>query len=517
MGKAKQKKHARRAVNAPEKPVDHALRQQKVLPCINQLSSPHQNVVLEGLQSALPLVKDDVVRHLLLREKLLHILLNDVLKLFQISVVSLALAVLRAVVDAEGRDAALFLTRRKLGDALAALVTLFREQYSSCSADASAQFLEQLFGLTSSVVDCVPFFSPEVSQLAAELCSPNGAQLPTRVYAEALRMLYLLSADSSEVAFDARSFESLAAAESPELGVYLLGLKFNQCLAGMGDTEAAGAQLRGIVEQLVTKLSSLAGASAGEPTPELTTCLEILAIALQTDDVQLLSFAKRSILEPVYHLLETRAYLLESISVLNNIGWSLNQLQQAWLTEAALVARRLFETCFKETSSEREVSAGLGLLAACIAQNEAVAQEVDFGRFAQALTTSIRELQADASRPTSNAWVELGCALLNVLNVNPALMYRLGLLTSGHQLIDHILTHSHDPEAEIVALNSLFELFGDNEAEYNDAEYNQSGLRERVESLKPLLKRSLKSATDNKEQAREALLNLENFVKYKRE
>ena len=77
-----------------------------------------------------------------------------------------------------------------------------------------------------------------------------------------------------------------------------------------------------------------------------------------------------------------------------------------------------------------------------------------------------------------------------------------------------------DAEAQIDALNSLFDIHGDNEAEYNQNEYVNLGLNDRLQSLKPLLKRTLKSVPKSdeiqREQALDALSNLDSFIAYKR-
>lgn len=511
MGVAKPKKHVIKPSNAGIKPQDEVFKQQKIVPCIKLLHSKSADEVLNGLQTASELITDSHARQLLLREKLLHHLLNELLQSTQIEVLSASLSVLRDVVQFEGRDPALFLTRRKLQTRLDAIVAFVRTQTPSTKETGLSQLLQNLFSLCRVIVTCIPFEDLEVAKLAVDVCSEYECST-INVYEEAVGMLYLMTADSENLAqaFNVSQLNRLKTLNSKAINVYILGIAFNQLTAR---EEEDNTEIAEIVKELSKAIQQ-------SETDNVETALEILAIAAQTDDLELLNLMKLEVFEQVYNMLTTNdeTVLLNSVGVLNNIGWSFNQLEMDWSSEADAIASKLFEKCLTLETDVRFIAAGLGLLAACVKQNQLIVQKYNFNVFALGLMQRIEALykQPNSDPEDNGTWTELGVALINVLNVNCKATVSAGLIPCSRRLILSLLEHSKSVEAEISALNALFELFCDNEAEYNEAEYNKSGLREAIESLKPQLKRSLKSSVEQKEQAREAAINLENFIQYKR-
>ncbi|GMM52252.1 hypothetical protein DASB73_032150 [Starmerella bacillaris] len=519
MGKAARQKKVFRKNAAVDRPIDENLRAQKIVPCIALLNSKNNNEILANLGAISQLVQDDNARHLLLREKLLHNILSNVLSSRELDIVAASLGILRDVVVFEGRDTALFLTRRKLSNVLESQISKFNEL--SQPDEISVQFLVNLFGLCSEILEHVASNQKQVAELAVKICSAQDSNdYPVQVYEEALRMLYLYSEEFNDVDINVLKFAHLKNLNSQIVSVYLHGVWFNTLISSSAVSEDNDKMLIECIDQLTQVMNGISHSS--ENTAIRLICLEILAIASQTNDKSMLNMLKERLFEQVFSLLDNREFRLVAVNVLNNLGWSLSEVDENWLNESVAISSKLFSILNSNEVDIHEVSALLGLLAASAAQNGSVLQDGKFAEFVGNLMQKIDQMYTSQKQGDSAAediesasWVELATALVNVLNVDPELTHSIGLVGSSRQLILSLLEFSNDVESQIAALNALFDIFGDNDAEYNEEEYIQSGMQEKLKTLKPLLKRSLKSSNEFKDQARESLLNLENYILYK--
>ena len=481
-----------------EQPViDEKVRQERVLPLIAALNAGAGEQA-SALNYALLLVEDRNIRHMLLRERLIKTILS-ILSETSLNTAAQCFAILRSVVRLEGRDPAVFLIRENIKG----IVNHFANKGSNDDT-----LLENMFGLIAGIIMSAFDVSGWESALQLALAVGTNKQSSSPgTYMTAFEMLYYISEDidGEEITpfFDKETVQTLKskATASPTwiTKLYGIGIEFNAVLVSDSD-------MLKVCEEICEFLKNV----PRDDVKSVQTCLELLTIAAQSNELEQVLSIVNSVGPILVDLLPGQKYQLRAVSVLNNIGWSLDALSYQWVEDAETVFNVVITNCFGDLTDTELVSSSLGLLGSTLVQSPGLAQTQQFHDLVYKLLNRVEVLYNESNLE----WISIARSLVVVLANSQS-----GRIQETTKLI-FLMLENGDAEAQIDALNSLFDIHGDNEAEYNQNEYVNLGLNDRLQSLKPLLKRTLKSVPKSdeiqREQALDALSNLDSFIAYKR-
>jgi len=365
-----------------------------------------------------------------------------------------------------------------------------------------------MFGLIAGIIMSAFDVSGWESALQLALAIGTNKQSSSPgTYMTAFEMLYYISEDidGEEITpfFDKETVQTLKskATASPTwiTKLYGIGIEFNAVLVSDSD-------MLKVCEEICEFLKNV----PRDDVKSVQTCLELLTIAAQSNELEQVLSIVNSVGPILVDLLPGQKYQLRAVSVLNNIGWSLDALSYQWVEDAETVFNVVITNCFGDLTDTELVSSSLGLLGSTLVQSPGLAQTQQFHDLVYKLLNRVEVLYNESNLE----WISIARSLVVVLANSQS-----GRIQETTKLI-FLMLENGDAAAQIDALNSLFDIHGDNEAEYNQNEYVNLGLNDRLQSLKPLLKRTLKSVPKSdeiqREQALDALSNLDSFIAYKR-
>lgn len=519
-------------------PVDEDVRQKKVLPLIAGLKSLDENERLQAITAIAGVIDNKSVLHMLLRERLIKIILTTTITDSNLEIVAGSLQVLRMISLSEGRDPSLYMIRENIKLPLQKISSSVLN-FSTNLSDEQVKLLSLLASNCMGLISAILISVGEMSgiegcvDLAVRIATSNGdVKFSSECIADAFELIYYTSESESDVLLDVVRKQNVSVEQFSEISsrfdswsirTYGLGTEFNLLISGDVDldNDDANTKLRDLVKKLSVTLKEL-------PESEISSiqiCLELLAIASQTDNLDLITILVTDIQPKVLELMQHDDLKVNCISVLNNIGWSLNGLEQDWIEISNMVINRTMETCFPEQSNlEKQdpelISMALGLLGSAIMQNISVlTPSSPLSR----LVGEVMKLIESLFEQKNLEWVDVTRSLVVLLAIpaeGETIASKLSLVRQTAQLIFLALEKSNDAETQIDVLNALFDVFSDNDAPFNQTEYNEQGLNAKLEQLKPSIKRVLKSIPKNepvkRQQALDALTNLDQFIIYKK-
>lgn len=519
-------------------PVDEDVRQKKVLPIISGLKSLSESERLEAITAILSVVENRSILHMLLRERLIKIILTTTITDSNLEIVALSLQVLRTISLYEGRDPSLYMVRENIklplqsisGKVINSNTNLSEEEFKLLSLLAS-----NCMGLTSAILISVGEMKGirTCIELASRIVTSNGERrFSPECIIDAFELIYYTSECECDTLLDVVREQNLDVKKFCDISsqfdswnakTYGLGTEFNVLISGDAelDSDEASSKLGDIVKRLGALLLKLPESE----TNNLQVCLELLAIASQTDDLDLITMLVTDVQPKVLELMQVSDLKANCISVLNNIGWSLNGLGQDWVDISTMVINRTMETCFPQQSNlynqdPELTSMALGLLGSAIMQNISV---ITPNSPLTQLVGEVMKLIEKLFDESNVEWADVTRSLVVLLAIpaeGETIASKINMVRQTSQLIFLALEKSSDAETQIDALNALFDVFSDNDAPFNQTEYNEQGLNQKLEQLKPSIKRVLKSIPKNepvkRQQALDALTNVEQFIIYKK-
>lgn len=244
MAKAKRRSNARKRVeNKPQRDSSHddEIRQKKILPLIEKLSSPEAAERIVGLGAITAMADDSHLRFLLQKEKIVPLVMTKLLKDSSEEVVAEAYGLLRNLAVEEGYDVAVYMFRQNILDYVKDILVVIENNYGKLADKAQMlECLENVFGLLAALmsVDDQIFDKIQASftQLPSflvkviELCVANPKVLAGNLLETTLELCFALSESNSSffVATDDFDFSNLVHQKNPSVRVYACGVLYNK-------------------------------------------------------------------------------------------------------------------------------------------------------------------------------------------------------------------------------------------------------------------------------------------------
>lgn len=509
---------------------DENVRKERIVPLIASLKSMNVNERTGALSAIAELISDINLRHMLLRERLIKVIMSSILSDSSLEIVAQGLGVLRNIVLLEGRDPALFLVREHIKTPLASLSSkafLFVKDASSELDGEQKKILDLIFENSFGLVSATLIFVGEIRgfeetlQLGVELIRSAGTEefrASPRSLEAAFEMLYYVTESSVDVLSclcsldEIKQFKQIAidsTSSTWSTKVYGIGIDCNVIiLNGEGSKN---------IQACATELTSFLNSVPRTEKNGIQICLELISLFAQSEDLEIITLLISQVGTLILdQLVLSPDFQLQCVSVLNNIGWSLNALSQDWKTDATKIYTTAIHNCFKQLDDIELVSSALGLINSTLIQEPNLIANSEFKELYHSLLVKADQLY----QAKDAGWIALGRVVVLTFGskMGPSTLWEM--IDSTVKMLLCLLEHSNDVEAQVDALDALFGIFGDNDSSYNQSEYVDKGLHEKLERLKPSLKRSLKSppktSPELRKQGLDALQNYELFLIYKR-
>lgn len=244
MAKAKRRSNARKRVeNRPKRDSsnDDEIRQKKILPLIEKLSSSEAAERIVGLGAITAMAEDSHLRFLLQKEKIVPLVMSKLLNDSSEEVVAEAYGLLRNLAVEEGYDVAVYMFRQNILSFVKDILVVIENNYGKL-ADKSQMLecLENVFGLLAALmsVDDQIFDSiqttftqlPSFLVKVIQLCVANPKILAGSLLETTLELCFALSESNAGffIGSDEYDFSNLVYQKNASVKVYACGVLYNR-------------------------------------------------------------------------------------------------------------------------------------------------------------------------------------------------------------------------------------------------------------------------------------------------
>lgn len=503
MGKHKRQRRVKKSSDPLQKSDKRydKVREERILPLVAGLKSAKPIERALSLSAASSMSDEKPMRELLLREGLLNVILTHTLSDSSNELVSEAFGLLRNVVLDEGRDVATFLMDHNIAVFMNSAGNLLLS--SNLDSKVLYELVENICGLLTALIIHADRFDENqhmlrVVEVAAAIIKQSD--IPPSLHNAAFELLFYATSEEWAIKTPP-NLQNLAKTTTSR--VYEAGIDYYVS----ENISAVAANLEKLVGEL--NLSHLgredetndkANVSEAEKNNErvgLNEAQVFFEVAACVAEIYPLACLPKAL-----DALRIDELVPAALSYINNQGWTLSASGQRWAPEEA---DAIWQSILPLLLSH----AALGLRPlVCIA--------LQYGRSLDDLPLEKIMDRAEELRQLQNKydWTELMAALVVALPLAPNMAYR------SAELLFQILENSTElpPSLIVDSLDALFDLFGDNDADYDKRIYQNGAYNQRLISARQDIRNRIQSAAEDDqfhERALEGLENLDSFIEYK--
>ncbi|KAK9474166.1 armadillo-type protein [Dipodascopsis tothii] len=538
-----------------------AARDEKVLPLIAKLASAEPKERAMAASAIATLIEEPTMRQLLLKEKLVHTIMDQSLSDSSEEVVMEAFGILRNLAIEEGYDICVFLWRRDVLTAMAAWLEKVKgrlDNFSALGADQKSltfdlaehliSLAENLGTCSDDIMDSVLDRLPGLVEFALKLLSTLF--VPASTKAVAAEALYALSEANGAVLGQIQAAQFATDDDQrPLVKVYLSGVEYN-----MYEAKVASIDLLDVVRPVVAVVKSIdvgaslaqlrAAADAPEAAPSADTAAARDAVSAVMVALELLTSVAESVVagaaktapppaeddmdddeaepvpdmdvdedpavadlseSPVAELLV--ADVIPAVNTL--VGHAdlrsralncLNNLAWTLNTVCATAPQWLAyaEALWTSCAGLLKDAADVEIQTACVGIMWAAAKS--FGGAVPVELDDVRWLTTLLHNAAGDDTLELRVRIVGLLGVLGMRQGRLEITKEVSVLLFTLaaLVPKTEPAVAIEALNALFDVFGDQAYDYDAELFVRGGMLKRLTDVQPQIKQMAKKIDKRK-------------------